>query len=208
MRAVSSPTAVCRARYAYSAEPLNATNPDEQTGGRSGLFRYAPRRHCARGRHWRDRECQPGIPSRCPIGGVEFAVALQVHIALHVAYRKQESDLRSDSQYTRPDEMSGAARRPVGNAGEDQLASVAIENDVPVLEREQSQFGEVRHPRAVAEDVFVISGDHVDAVGRFQVPQRLDVGASRIESAVDQISRDRDQVDAEFVRSLDDGARP
>jgi hypothetical protein len=66
----------------------------------------------------------------------------------------------------------------------------------------------VRHPRAVAEDVFVISGDHVDAVGRFQVPQRLDVGASRIESAVDQISRDRDQVDAEFVRSLDDGARP
>ena len=31
--------------------------------------------------------------------------------------------------------MSGAARRPVGNAGEDQLASVAIENDVPVLER-------------------------------------------------------------------------
>jgi hypothetical protein len=95
--------------------------------------------------------------------------------------------------------MSSVARRPVGNAGEDQLASAAIENDVPVLEREQSQFGEVRHPRAVAEDVFVIARDHVDAVGRLQVPQRLDVGASRIESAVDQISRDRDQVDAEFV---------
>lgn len=104
--------------------------------------------------------------------------------------------------------MPSAARRPVGDAGENQLAAVAIENDAPVLERQQSQRGEVRHPRAVAEDVFVIAGDHVDAVGCLQVPQRLDVGASRIERAVDQISRDRDQVHAEFVRSLDDGARP
>ena len=79
---------------------------------------------------------------------------------------------------------------------------------MPVLERQQTQRGEVRHPRAVAEDVFVIAGDHVDAVGRFQVSQRLDVGPPRIERAVDQITRDRDQVHAELVRSLDDGARP
>jgi hypothetical protein len=60
----------------------------------------------------------------------------------------------------------------------------------------------------LAEDVFVIAGNHVDAVGRFQVSQRPDVGASRIERAVDQISRDRDQVHAELVRSLYDGACP
>src|SRR5450631_1096932 len=104
--------------------------------------------------------------------------------------------------------MPSAARRPVGNAGEDQLASVAIENDVPVLEREQSQFGKVRHPRAVAENIFVIAGDHVDAVGRLQVPQRLYVRSPRIEGAVDQVSRNRNQIHAEQVRSLYDRTRP
>lgn len=100
------------------------------------------------------------------------------------------------------------ARRPVGEAGDRQPATIAIENDAVVFERPQSQFGEARHPWAVTENVLVIARDHVDAVGRLQVPQRLDVGATRIERAVDQIPRDRDQVDAEPVRPLDDGARP
>ena len=80
------------------------------------------------------------------------------------------------------------ARCPVGDASEDQLTAIALENDVPVLERKQSQRGEVCHPCAVAKNVFVIPGDHVDAVGRPQVPQRPDVGASRFKRAIDQIS--------------------
>ena len=101
-----------------------------------------------------------------------------------------------------------AARRPVGDACENQLAVVPNENDAPIFKRHQPQLGKLRHPRAVTEYIFVVAGDHVDAVNCPQVPQRLDVVASRIERAVDQISRDRDQVHAEFVSSLDDGACP
>ena len=67
-------------------------------GGDPARWRYG-----AGGRHRRDREGQPCIPSRCPIGGVEFAVALQIQITLPVACRKQESDLQSVSQDTRPE---------------------------------------------------------------------------------------------------------
>jgi len=48
----------------------------------------------------------------------------------------------------------------------------------------------------------------VDAVGRLQVLQRLDVGLPRFRRPVDQIARNRDQVYGELIRSLDDGARP
>ena len=66
----------------------------------------------------------------------------------------------------------------------------------------------MRHPRMVAEDVFVVAGDDIDPVARLETPQRLYVRASRIDGAVDQISSYGDQVDAELVRSLDDDARP
>ncbi|MFX8516172.1 hypothetical protein ABTM14_19535, partial [Acinetobacter baumannii] len=38
------------------------------------------------------------------------------------------------------------ARGPVGDPGDSELATVAIENDAGVFERKQSQFGEPRHP--------------------------------------------------------------
>ena len=88
------------------------------------------------------------------------------------------------------------------------MTSKSVENDVAIFERLQPQFGIVRHPRAVAEDEFVIARDHPNAVGRLQIPQRRDVGAPRVERAVDQVARDRDQVRAKRVRSFDDGAHP
>ena len=106
------------------------------------------------------------------------------------------------------DRNLGVARRPIGDACENQLAAVPIENEAPIFKRNQPQLGKLCDPRAVTEYVCVVAGDHVDAVDGLQVPQRLNVVASPIERAVDQISRDRDQVHAEFVRSLDNGACP
>jgi hypothetical protein len=51
------------------------------------------RRYGADRRHRRDRERQPRIPSRRPVGGIEFAISLQIEISLHVSDRKQKSDL-------------------------------------------------------------------------------------------------------------------
>ncbi len=60
------------------------------------LRHHSPRRrHRAGGRHWRDRERQPGVPARRPVGLIEFALSLQIQIALHVANWKQKSDLRT-----------------------------------------------------------------------------------------------------------------
>ena len=67
----------------------------------------------------------------------------------------------------------------------------------------------MRHPRFVAEYVLVIAGDHVNAVGRpvGRAAARC-LRASRIDGAVDQISRYRDQVHAKRVRARDDGTCP
>ena len=51
----------------------------------------------AGGRHRRDRERQPRIPSRRPVGRIEFAVSFQIEVALPVSNRKQKSDLRTDA---------------------------------------------------------------------------------------------------------------
>jgi hypothetical protein len=64
----------------------------------------------------------------------------------------------------------GTGRRKVGDAGENQSAAVAFENHVIVLEHAHPHCGVVRHPRAVTEEVFVVTRDHVDAVGSAQIP--------------------------------------
>ena len=97
--------------------------------------------------------------------------------------------------------------RDVFDAGDGQLITVSIEDDAPVFERQQSQFGEARHPGVVTKNVLMITRDHVDAVSRVQVSKRLDVDATRIERAVDEIPRDRDQVHTELVGSRDDSTR-
>ena len=57
-------------------------------------------RHRAGGSHRRDRERQPRIPSRRPIGRVEFAIPFQVQISLRVSHRKQVPDLGADTDDT------------------------------------------------------------------------------------------------------------
>src|ERR1700676_1815435 len=49
----------------------------------------------ASGRHRRDRERQPRIPSRRPVGRIEFAVSFQIQVSLHLSDRKQKSNLRA-----------------------------------------------------------------------------------------------------------------
>ena len=48
----------------------------------------------------RDCERQPGIPSVGPAGGVKFAVAFEVQVALHIADGKQKTDLWPDTDDT------------------------------------------------------------------------------------------------------------
>src|SRR6202011_3488198 len=66
------------------------------------LRHHSPRwRDSAAGRHRRDREGQPGIPSRRSVGLIEFAVALQIEVSLHVSNGKQKSDLGPNPDHAR-----------------------------------------------------------------------------------------------------------
>jgi hypothetical protein len=95
--------------------------------------------------------------------------------------------------------MGGAGRRQIGDAGENQSPAVSFENRVIVLEHAHPHRGEVAHPRAVAEEVFVVARDHVHPICRAQIPQRLHVRAPHREGPIDQVSRHHNQTGAETV---------
>ena len=48
-----------------------------------------------------DRERQPGIPTRRPVGGVEFTIAFQAQKCLVGPDREDISELRTDAEYAR-----------------------------------------------------------------------------------------------------------
>src|SRR5712671_5238657 len=71
-------------------------------GGGRELFRHQMlgRRY----RLWRglrDRERQPGIPARRPVGGVEFAIPLHAHKCLVVPNRENISKLWANAENAR-----------------------------------------------------------------------------------------------------------
>ena len=78
------------------------------------LFRDhgSPRCYRRRRRGRRDCECEPHVPAVRPIFAVEFPVAFEIEIALHIADRKQISDLRANANHARleaPDTVAGTA---------------------------------------------------------------------------------------------------
>src|SRR5438552_18931253 len=95
------------------------------------LFRdHSPRRRARRGGGRGDRERDPGIPAGGAVLRSEFAVVLQIEIALQVADRKDESELRPDADHLRlkaADPVAGAA------VAADLLVDVADRADLKLL---------------------------------------------------------------------------
>jgi hypothetical protein len=60
-------------------------------------------RHGALRRCRRNRERQPGVPARWPVGRIEFAIAFQVQVSLHVSNRENKPNLRTDPEYPGPE---------------------------------------------------------------------------------------------------------
>ncbi len=96
------------------------------------LLRHHPprQRDSTGGRHWRNRERQPGIPARRPVGRIEFAVSFQVEIALHVSDREQESDLRTDADDAR---LESTQDRALSEVVGDLLVSISHKADKDLL---------------------------------------------------------------------------
>ena len=89
------------------------------------LFRsHQPRRGRGRWRCRRDHECDPGVPAVRPVLGGEFPVALEIEIALHVADREDEPDLRAEADDLR---LEAADPIAVAAVAADLLVDVADE---------------------------------------------------------------------------------
>src|SRR5215468_3056656 len=66
-------------------------------------------RRCGR----RDRKSHLGVPARGLVFGGKFPVGLEVEITLHVADRKSESNLRTDTSHLRTEAADTIARTAV-----------------------------------------------------------------------------------------------
>src|SRR5262249_37427124 len=78
---------------AMSASPISEPGP---------LFRdHSSRRRGWRGRRRRDRECDPSIPAVGTVLRGKLRVVLQIEIALQVADRKDEAELRTNANHLR-----------------------------------------------------------------------------------------------------------
>jgi hypothetical protein len=116
-------------------------------------------RHHSRGRryggdrrHGRDREGQPRIPSRRPVGGIEFAISLQIEISLHVSDRKQKSDLWTDT-----DELISWTARLTGNVPGEARCSVCEGHSPNILRYSTEKRPNSTKPKQVAISVTVTS---------------------------------------------------
>ena len=54
----------------------------------------------------------------------------------------------------------------------------------------------------------MIARDRVDAIRRLKLAERLDIRASRVERAIDEVAGHHDEVDAESIGPIDDDPRP
>src|SRR5229473_5743166 len=96
-------------------------------------------RHQVLGRRYRlwrglrDRERQPGIPARRPVGGVEFAIPLHAHKCLVVTNRENMSKLRAEAEDARAEAAEhGRLAEVVG----DLLIGITDEADEHLLRQE------------------------------------------------------------------------
>src|SRR5882757_10582875 len=101
--------------------------------GGSLLRYYVPGRGRRLRRGLRDRERQPGVPARRPVGGVELAIALQAEKCLVVPNRKNISKLRADAENARAE---AAEHRRLAEVIGDLLVGIADEADEHLLRQE------------------------------------------------------------------------
>src|ERR1700730_5200783 len=175
---------------AKSASRLPADDVDP--GGSITLLRHqSPRRRDSAGRrHRRDRERQPRIPSRRPVGLIEFAVSFQIEITLHVADREQVSDLRTDADHSRPESTQDGVLSEVVS---DLLIHVSHQADKDLLrEKLRSTPVDVKIDTVLVLRVLVLEIVGKSRDGRKFVP-RL-----RIEVGVTAAAIDRGVADAEI----------
>src|SRR5262249_54724763 len=89
--------------------------------------RRGARRRCCR---WRDRERDPRVPAVGTVLCGKFTVVLQIEIALQVADRKDEAELRADADHLRLEAADPIAGATVAT---DLLVDVAHRSDLKLL---------------------------------------------------------------------------
>src|SRR5229473_1570850 len=98
------------------------------------LFRHQMPGWCHRLRRGlQDRECQPGVPARWPVGGVEFAIALHAEKCLVVPNRENISKLRPDAENARAE---AAQDRRLSEVISDLLVGIADQADENLFREE------------------------------------------------------------------------
>ena len=142
-------------------------------------------RHCAFRRCRPDRECQPGVPARWPVGRVEFTVSFQIQIPLHVSNRENVTDLRADPEHPRSEASKN--RAPAGIV-RNLLIGISDETDKELL-REKLRCTPVKMEIDTALNpcigILEVIGKATDA-SKFVPSCRVEVGvaAAAVDSAV------------------------
>src|SRR5262245_36110556 len=135
--------------------------------------RWRGRRGCRR----RDRERDPGVPAVGTILRRELAVILQIEIALQVADRKDEAELRTSPEYLRLEAADAVAGTAVAA---DLPVDVAHRSDLELLGQELRRTPIEMHIDAVlvlGRPVLEVVGEAEDA--RELAPSlRIEIGVA------------------------------
>src|SRR5882757_382972 len=128
----------------------------------------------------RDRECQPRIPARRPVSGIELSISLQAQKCLIAPDRENISDLRAHAEYARAEAAeNGRLTEIVG----DLLVGVADEADKDLLRQELRHAPvemEIDAALVLRTGVLEIVGEAADA-GKFRACRRVQIGVTGAE---------------------------
>jgi hypothetical protein len=98
--------------------------------------------------------------------------------------------------------------RTVGHACNDDLGVITVDHGVSVEKRPQPQALVLSHPIPEVEEVLMVSWDGVHPISRPQSSDWFHVKSAVFDTAVDEITRDDDQIRIKTVCPRNDGLRP
>jgi hypothetical protein len=197
IKALSKDTAACLQAAATAirpsqryVDPLHSLLRHQMPGWRHGAFR----------RSRRDRERQPCVPARWTIGRIEFAVAFQVQISLHVSDRENISDLRTDAEHAG---LHSAQDRELTEIVGDLLIRIADQADEDLLREKlrgapvEVEINSVLILRILVLEIVRESGN----AGKFVPRRRIEIGVTA--AAVDSSVTDPKVGEAAWIVSAD-----
>src|SRR5882757_9583530 len=125
----------------------------------------------------RDRECQPRVPARRPVSGVELSISLQAQKCLIAPNGENISDLRAHAEYARAETAENCRLTEIVG---DLLVGVADEADKDLLRQELRHAPvemEVDTALLLCVGILEIVGKAANA-GEFRACSRIQIGVA------------------------------